>query len=107
MSDIASLLQASLQPASRKQAEQQLHALASQQGFLAHLLTLILNGSYDRSTRLAGGIYLKNVAKLRWEEVRNNLSSIMLIHLICGSNRTMHPSRKQTKQPSDPSSFQP
>ncbi|KAG1807455.1 CAS/CSE protein [Suillus subaureus] len=68
MSDIASLLQASLQPASRKQAEQQLHALASQQGFLAHLLTLILNGSYDRSTRLAGGIYLKNVAKLRWEE---------------------------------------
>ncbi|KAG1763112.1 CAS/CSE protein [Suillus occidentalis] len=68
MSDIASLLQASLQPASRKQAEQQLHALASQPGFLAHLLTLILNGSYDRSTRLAGGIYLKNVAKLRWEE---------------------------------------
>lgn len=68
MSDIASLLQASLQPASRKQAEQQLHALASQQGFLEHLLTLILNGSYDRSTRLAGGIYLKNVAKLRWEE---------------------------------------
>ncbi|KAG1767590.1 CAS/CSE protein [Suillus placidus] len=68
MSNIASLLQASLQPASRKQAEQQLHALASQQGFLAHLLTLILNGSFDRSTRLAGGIYLKNVAKLRWEE---------------------------------------
>ncbi|KAG2133137.1 CAS/CSE protein [Suillus cothurnatus] len=68
MSDIASLLQSSLQPASRKQAEQQLHALASQQGFLAHLLRLILNGSYDRSTRLAGGIYLKNVAKLRWEE---------------------------------------
>ncbi|OAX36460.1 Cse1-domain-containing protein [Rhizopogon vinicolor AM-OR11-026] len=68
MSDIASLLQASLQPASRKQAEQQLHALASQQGFLAHLLSLILNVSYDRPTRLAGGIYLKNVAKLRWEE---------------------------------------
>lgn len=68
MSDIASLLQASLQPASRKQAEQQLHTLASQQGFLEHLLTLILNASYDRSTRLAGGIYLKNVAKLRWEE---------------------------------------
>ncbi|KAG2131005.1 CAS/CSE protein [Suillus clintonianus] len=68
MSDIASLLQASLQPAHRKRAEQQLRSLASQQGFLAHLLTLILNGSYDRSTRLAGGIYLKNVAKLRWEE---------------------------------------
>ncbi|KAG2159252.1 CAS/CSE protein [Suillus bovinus] len=68
MSNIASLLQASLQPASRKTAEQQLHALASQQGFLAHLLTLILDGSYDHSTRLAGGIYLKNISKLRWEE---------------------------------------
>lgn len=107
MSNIASLLQASLQPASRKQAEQQLHALASQQGFLAHLLTLILDGSYDHSTRLAGGIYLKNISKLRWEEVHNNLSLIMSIHLICGSNRTMHPSRKQTKQHSDPSLSQP
>ncbi|KAJ8595722.1 Cse1-domain-containing protein [Rhizopogon salebrosus TDB-379] len=68
MSDIASLLQASLQPASRKHAEQQLHSLAAQHGFLAHLLSLILDVSYDRPTRLAGGIYLKNVAKLRWEE---------------------------------------
>ncbi|KAH7910550.1 CAS/CSE protein [Hygrophoropsis aurantiaca] len=68
MSDIASLLQASLQPASRKQAEQQLHALTTQPGFLPHLLRLILDPANDRPTRLAGGIYLKNVAKLRWEE---------------------------------------
>ncbi|KAH7929305.1 Cse1-domain-containing protein [Leucogyrophana mollusca] len=68
MSDLASLLQASLQPASRKQAEQQLHTLTSQPGFLPHLLRLILDPSKDRPTRLAGGIYLKNIAKLRWEE---------------------------------------
>ncbi|KAF8839712.1 Cse1-domain-containing protein [Paxillus ammoniavirescens] len=68
MSDIASLLNASLQPASRKQAEQQLSQLTTQQGFLPHLLGLILDSTQERSTRLAGGIYLKNIAKLRWEE---------------------------------------
>ncbi|KIJ59904.1 hypothetical protein HYDPIDRAFT_99775 [Hydnomerulius pinastri MD-312] len=68
MSDIASLLQASLQPASRKQAEQQLSQLTAQEGFLPHLLRLILNNTQDRPTRLAGGIYLKNIAKLKWEE---------------------------------------
>lgn len=70
MSDVASLLSASLQPASRKQAEQQLNQLTAQPGFLPHLLALILDNAPDRSVRLAGGIYLKNVAKLRWEEAR-------------------------------------
>lgn len=69
MSDVASLLSASLQPASRKQAEQQLNQLTAQQGFLPHLIALILDNAPDRAVRLAGGIYLKNVAKLRWEEV--------------------------------------
>ncbi|KAI6026014.1 CAS/CSE protein [Pisolithus marmoratus] len=68
MADIASLLQASLQPGTRKQAEQQLHQLTLQQGFLIHLLRLILDKTQDRSIRLAGGIYLKNITKLRWEE---------------------------------------
>ncbi|KAN0094806.1 CAS/CSE protein, C-terminus domain containing protein [Tylopilus felleus] len=68
MSDVASLLSASLQPASRKQAEQQLNQLTTQPGFLPHLLALILDSTPDRAVRLAGGIYLKNVAKLRWEE---------------------------------------
>ncbi|KAI9569377.1 armadillo-type protein [Boletus coccyginus] len=68
MSDVASLLSASLQPASRKQAEQQLNQLTAQPGFLPHLLALILDSASDRPVRLAGGIYLKNIAKLRWEE---------------------------------------
>ena len=70
MSDVAPLLSASLQPASRKQAEQQLNQLTAQPGFLPHLLALILDSAPDRAVRLAGGIYLKNIAKLRWEEVR-------------------------------------
>lgn len=71
MSDVASLLSASLQPASRKQAEQQLNQLTLQPGFLPHLLALILDNAPDRAVRLAAGIYLKNIAKLRWEEVRS------------------------------------
>ena len=70
MADLSSLLLASLNPDTRKQAEQNLSALSSQPGFLTHLLRLVLEPSQDRAIRLAGSIYLKNITKLRWEEVR-------------------------------------
>lgn len=70
MADLPTLLRASLDPASRKQAEQNLNALSTQKGFLTHLLALVLQQSQDLPVRLAGGVYLKNIAKLRWEEVR-------------------------------------
>ncbi|EGN91830.1 hypothetical protein SERLA73DRAFT_100047 [Serpula lacrymans var. lacrymans S7.3] len=68
MSDLSSLLQASLVPATRKQAEQQLDSLVAQPGFLSHILRLILDSSQQHPIRLAGAVYLKNLAKLRWEE---------------------------------------
>ncbi|KAJ2925300.1 hypothetical protein H1R20_g11761, partial [Candolleomyces eurysporus] len=68
MADLPALLRASLEPASRKQAEQNLNALSTQKGFLTHLLALVLQQSQDLPVRLAGGVYLKNIAKLRWEE---------------------------------------
>ncbi|KAG6828872.1 hypothetical protein H0H92_006481 [Tricholoma furcatifolium] len=68
MADLPSLLLASLNPSTRKQAEQNLNALSVQQGFLSHLLRLVLEPSQDRAVRLAGGVYLKNITKLRWEE---------------------------------------
>ncbi|KAJ7126549.1 CAS/CSE protein [Mycena crocata] len=68
MSDLSSLLLASLNPATRKSAEQNLNALSLQEGFLSHLLRLILDASKDRAVRLAGSVFLKNIAKLRWEE---------------------------------------
>ncbi|KAJ7594086.1 CAS/CSE protein [Mycena floridula] len=68
MADVSSLLLGSLNPATRKQAEQSLQDISSQQGFLTHLLQLVLDASQDRAVRLAGSIYLKNVAKLRWDE---------------------------------------
>jgi exportin-2 (importin alpha re-exporter) len=74
MADLGALLQASLSPASRKQAEHTLHALPSEPGFLPHLLNLVLDQSKDWAVRLAGGIYLKNLAKHRWDEVNAQFS---------------------------------
>lgn len=71
MADISTLLLASLQPDTRKQAEHSLQELSIQPGFLTHLLGLILQPSQDRAVRLAGAVYLKNITKLRWEEVRS------------------------------------
>ncbi|KJA18706.1 hypothetical protein HYPSUDRAFT_45045 [Hypholoma sublateritium FD-334 SS-4] len=68
MADLSSLLLASLNPESRKQAEQNLSAFSTQPGFLTHLLRLVLEPSADRAVRLSGSIYLKNITKLRWEE---------------------------------------
>ena len=67
--DLPALLLASLNPETRKQAEQNLTLLSSQQNFLIYILDLILNSSQDRAVRLSGSVYLKNITKLRWEEV--------------------------------------
>ncbi|KAF8148458.1 importin alpha re-exporter [Crassisporium funariophilum] len=68
MADLPALLLASLNPDTRKQAEQRLSSLSTQQGFLSHLLRLVLEPSQDRAVRLSGSVYLKNITKLRWEE---------------------------------------
>ncbi|GLB42771.1 putative importin alpha re-exporter [Lyophyllum shimeji] len=68
MADLPALLLASLNPSTRKQAEQSLNAVSVQPGFLSHLLRLVLESTQDRAVRLAGGVYLKNITKLRWEE---------------------------------------
>lgn len=70
MAELPSLLLASLNPALRKQAEQNIQSLSVQPGFLSVLLQLVLEQSQDRAVRLAGSIYLKNVIKTRWEDVR-------------------------------------
>lgn len=69
MAELPVLLVASLKPETRKQAEQNLNSISLQPGFLAALLQLVLNGSQERPARLAASIYLKNIAKTRWDEV--------------------------------------
>jgi len=75
MADLPALLLASLNPESRKQAEQNLNALGLQHGFLSHLLRLVLDPAQDHAVRLSGSIYLKNITKHRWEEASFQYSS--------------------------------
>lgn len=69
MADLPSILTALLDPRTQKKSEQNLNALSSQPGFLLHLLGLILDASQQPIIRLSGSVYLKNIAKTRWEEV--------------------------------------
>jgi exportin-2 (importin alpha re-exporter) len=78
MSDVPSLLKASLSPATRKDAETRLEQLTTQPGFLPHLLGLCVDPNQDRSVRLAASVYLKNVAKLKWMEARRPLDHPLL-----------------------------
>src|SRR5712664_3737290 len=67
------LLLASLNPQSRQHAESSLNELSLQPGFVAALLRFVLGFDSgvdaERAVRLAGAVYLKNLIKLRWEEV--------------------------------------
>ena len=69
MSDLPSLLLASLNPQTRKQAEQNLAALSQQPGFLPVLLRLVLEPSQERAVRLAASVFFKNTVKSKWEDV--------------------------------------
>ena len=69
MTDVPQLLLASLNPPTRKQAEQNLATRSTQTSFLPGLLRIVLDSSQDRSVRLAGSVYLKNAVKSRWEGV--------------------------------------
>ncbi|TRM64668.1 armadillo-type protein [Schizophyllum amplum] len=73
MADLPTLLRASLDPSTRKQAEQNLTEVSAQQGFLTSLLRLVLEPAQDRAVRLSGSVYLKNVIKMRWDEDVNAL----------------------------------
>ncbi|KDQ49269.1 hypothetical protein JAAARDRAFT_201016 [Jaapia argillacea MUCL 33604] len=75
MADLPTLLLASLNPATRKQAEQSLQSLSIQPGSLSSLLQLVLNPNQDRAVRLAASVYLKNLVKNRWDDDETPLNS--------------------------------
>ena len=66
MSDIPKLLLDSLNPHTRKQAEQSLEAYSRQPAFVVHLLRLVLDATQNGAVRLAASVYLKNMVKLGW-----------------------------------------
>ena len=81
MSDIPKLLLDSLNPTTRKQAEQSLTAYSRQHAFVVHLLQLVLDASNDTAIRLAASVYLKNTVRLRWlEDVCDLMQTRLLIY---------------------------
>ena len=79
MSDIPKLLLDSLNPNTRKQAEQSLAAYRRQPAFVVHLLQLILDASNDNAVRLAASVYLKNTVRLGWLEDVCDLAQTRLL----------------------------
>ena len=100
MSDIPKLLLESLNPHTRKQAEQALDAYSRQPAFVIHLLQLVLTTSNDTAVRLAASVYLKNRVKLGWlDDVRQSSSIIYTVS--DGLLRTSSLSLSPTKRPSN------
>jgi uncharacterized MAPEG superfamily protein len=79
MSDIPKLLLESLNPHTRKKAEQALDAYSRQPAFVVHLLQLVLATSNDSAVRLAASVYLKNRVKLGWLDDVGQISSILYV----------------------------
>ncbi|BFZ62404.1 importin-alpha export receptor [Saitoella coloradoensis] len=67
MESIASFLLQSLNPATAKQAEQQLKAAESQPGFSLLLLQIVASGA-DNGTRQAAALYFKNFVRTNWAD---------------------------------------
>ncbi|KAG0191747.1 importin-alpha export receptor [Apophysomyces sp. BC1034] len=59
-------LQQTFNPATQKQAEQQLAAVEIQQGFPLLLLKLISDENVDQTLRFAGALFFKNYVKRHW-----------------------------------------
>ena len=100
MSDIPKLLLDSLNPQTRKQAEQSLQAYSRQPAFVVHLLRLVLDATQNGAVRLAASVYLKNMVKLGWlDDVR--LSCLLTLLLADVNERTSTQSPLRTRTPSN------
>lgn len=65
-SDVPTLFAALLVIDQRQAAEAQLQTLSGQDGFLPHLLLIVLDPSHSLTVRQSACLYLKNQIKNRW-----------------------------------------
>ncbi|KAJ1967507.1 importin-alpha export receptor, partial [Dimargaris xerosporica] len=65
---IAQCLQQTLNPANRKQAEQQLQSFERTPHFTLSLLTLVDTSSVDQHVRFAASVLFKNLVKKYWDD---------------------------------------
>src|SRR6202041_1695194 len=93
----SNMLLASLNPQTRKSAEQALISFSNQNDSLVALLAFVLDSRQDKGARLAGAALFKNTIKRRWFEVRIRLLFVVDLPLrrdgnLTGGRRTTHPS---------------
>ncbi|KAK9479606.1 Cse1-domain-containing protein [Lipomyces japonicus] len=69
---LAELLQASLIPATAKQAEQSLRSTESQEGFSISLLRIVASSDFPQTTRLAAALFFKNLIRRKWTDEDGN-----------------------------------
>ncbi|RKP38845.1 Cse1-domain-containing protein [Dimargaris cristalligena] len=69
---ISECFQQTLQPATRKQAEQYLNSAQKSPGFIVLLLELAGTDTADPSTRFAASLYFKNFVKKYWDSAEND-----------------------------------
>ncbi|KAK7204939.1 Cse1-domain-containing protein [Myxozyma melibiosi] len=72
LQQLSGLLEASLSPATAKQAEQSLRSVETQQGFSISLLKLVASDQFPASVRLAGSLYFKNFIRRKWTDEEGN-----------------------------------
>ncbi|KAK1024994.1 importin-alpha export receptor, partial [Friedmanniomyces endolithicus] len=69
---IAGLLQASLDPAQNRQAEQSLKAEEVKPAFSLALLQIVATETLPQTTRLAGALFFKNFIRRNWTDEEGN-----------------------------------
>ncbi|KAK5120062.1 hypothetical protein LTR85_006543 [Meristemomyces frigidus] len=69
---LAGLLQASLDPAQNRQAEQSLKQEEAKPGFSLALLQIVATDSFPQNTRLASALFFKNFIKRNWTDEDGN-----------------------------------
>ena len=76
MSEIATLLQQTLDPSTRKSAEAQLHQLQSAEEFPVALLQLVQNQSMGEHVRFSAVLFFKNFIKKYWDPTKDDTIDI-------------------------------
>ena len=66
ISNLATLLKQTLDPAARERAEAELQNVRKIIGFCPGLLQVVMNNSIDAAVRQAGVIYFKNLVSSSW-----------------------------------------
>ena len=78
ISNLATLLKQTLDPAARERAEAELQNVRKIIGFCPGLLQVVMNNSIDAAVRQAGVIYFKNLVSQSWVAKEDQLNAVCI-----------------------------